>query len=173
MIAQLTLSYKETIMSAPITTELVWQEMSKQMFAVLGFVTPKQEARTAGIVYIVEQRQVYISSDRTAWKTKHIQQNPHVSLTVTIPKSIPFMPFIKIPPATISFSGTAVVLPVTEVEEAIVQKVFRTTKVEPSLLADTVIIRVTPHGEFMTYGVGVSLRTMQDTVAAHGRTAVG
>ncbi len=160
-------------MSAPITTELVWQEIGKQMFAVLGFVTPKQEARTAGIVYIIENRQVYISSDREAWKTKHIKKNPRVSLTVTIPKGIPFMPFIKIPPATVTFSGMAEVLNVDAVTPAVVQKVFRATQVDEKMLADTVIIRVTPHGEFMTYGVGVSLQTMRDTVAARGRTAVG
>ncbi len=40
-------------MAAAPSTDLVWREIRKQMFAVLGFVAPRGEARTAGIVYAV------------------------------------------------------------------------------------------------------------------------
>ena len=159
-------------MSAPITTAFVWKEIEKNMFAVLGFVTPKQEARTVGIVYIAAGRQLYISSERQAWKVKHISQNPHVSLTVPIPKSIPFLPFIKIPAATITFSGTAEILEVDDVEASIVDKLTNGLKIDDAFKAESVVVRVAPHGEFMTYGVGVSLQTMRDTVKARGRAPV-
>jgi hypothetical protein len=35
---------------AELTSSQVWAEIEKQMFAVLGMVTAKNEARTAGVV---------------------------------------------------------------------------------------------------------------------------
>ena len=93
-----------------LTPEQVWTEIDKNMFAVLGMVTARQEARTAGIVYMTRDHTLYIGSAKDAWKVKHVSANPNVSLTVAIPKSIPFMPWIKIPAATITFQGTATVL---------------------------------------------------------------
>jgi hypothetical protein len=39
-------------MPANVTTADVWRHVEKQSFAVLGFVTPRGEARTAGIIGI-------------------------------------------------------------------------------------------------------------------------
>ncbi|MCA9980350.1 MAG: pyridoxamine 5'-phosphate oxidase family protein, partial [Anaerolineales bacterium] len=141
-------------MAVDLTTGQVWQEIDKQLFAVLGFVTPKQEARTVGIVYVTSDRKLYIGSEREAWKVKHIAQNPHVSLTVTIPKSVPFMPFIKIPAATITFAGTAQILGVDAVSAAVIEKLYRGMKIDEAFKEQSAVIEVTPVREFMTYGVG-------------------
>ena len=154
---------------AEITTDQVWDEVGNQLFAVLGMVTAKHEARTAGIVYIVHERKLYIASDRAAWKVRHIRQNPNVSLTVTIPKRIPVMPWVKIPAATVTFSGTARVLEPDALPEAVLQPLFRGLE---NVSADTAILEVTPQGDFVTYGVGVSLMGMRDTVNARGRAPV-
>jgi len=79
-------------MSASITTELVWAEIEKRMFAVLSYVNPKGDARSAGIVYLVRDRVLYVGTDTDSWKAKHICLNPHVALNVTIAKRDPFMP---------------------------------------------------------------------------------
>jgi len=39
-------------------------------------------------------------------------------------------------------------------------------------VADSCLIEVTPQGEFVTYGVGVSLMEMRDPAKARGRAAV-
>ena len=44
-------------MSAPITPDLVWSEVEKRLFAVLAYVNPKVQARSAGIVYLVKDRE--------------------------------------------------------------------------------------------------------------------
>src|SRR5215217_1176342 len=93
---------KETLMTLQLTTAQVWQEIEANLFAVLGMVTPTGEARTAGIVYVVDDHKLYIGTDKAAWKTKHIVGNPHVSITIPIAKRIPFLPWIKIPAATIT-----------------------------------------------------------------------
>ena len=159
-------------MSSSITTDQVWREVEKQLFAVIGMVTARGEARTAGIVYVVRGRQIYIATNQHAWKTKHIAQNPRVSLTVTIPKGIPLMPWIKIPAATITFRGEASVLGLQAVDPEILKTLLRGLEVTEDLVANACVIRVQPVGQFITYGVGVSLMTMRKTDEARGRVGV-
>jgi Pyridoxamine 5'-phosphate oxidase len=94
-------------MPANITTDRVWRELEERSFALLGYVTPRGEAPSTGIVYVVRDRQLYITTGRSSWKARHIAFNPDVSLTVAIPKRIPFVPWIQIPAATITFVGDA------------------------------------------------------------------
>ena len=157
---------------ADVTTKQVWEEIEKQLFAVLGMVTARGEPRTVGIVYVVRGRKLYIGSVKSAWKVRHIQRNPHVSLTVLIPKRIPLIPWIKIPPATITFSGTARVLDPADVPAETVKALFRDMKTTPETSPPFVIIEVTPQGDFLTFGVGLSLLQMRDVEHAAGRAPV-
>ena len=59
-------------MPASITSEQIWGEVGKRSFAVLGFVMPPGEARTAGIVYAVRNREIHIVTGRNFWKARHI-----------------------------------------------------------------------------------------------------
>ena len=63
-------------MPAKVTSEQVWREIEKRSFAVLGFVTPRGEARTAGIIYTVRDRQVYIVTGRDSWKARQPEGRP-------------------------------------------------------------------------------------------------
>ena len=103
-------------MPAPIGSGLVWKEIEKRSFAVLSYVNPKGRARSAGIVYVAIDRVLYVRAAKDSWKAKHIRLNPHVALNVTIAKRVPFIPWIKIPDATIAFSGTARVLPMSDLD---------------------------------------------------------
>ena len=159
-------------MPASITTNQVWHEVEKQLFAVVGMVTAKSEARTAGIVYAARDRQLYFTTDTDAWKAKHIAQNPHVSLTVTIPKRIPFLSWIKIPAATITFQGEASTHALDEVDPGIHKALLKGLEISEDLIAKTCVVRIQPKGHFVTYGVGVSLATMRKPEEASGRTPV-
>jgi hypothetical protein len=159
-------------MPANVTGEEVWREVSKGIFAVLGYVTPRGEARTAGIVYTVREREVYVATGRNSWKARHIARNPGVSLTVTIPKRIPFLPWVKIPPATISFQGQASVHELGEVPAEISRALLRGLEVTLEVQKEVCVIRIRPAGQFVTYGVGVSLPTMRKPEAARGRAPV-
>ena len=70
-------------MPLSLTSEQVWHEVEKQFFAVLGTVTASHEPRTVGIVYVVRERCVYIGTERSSWKVRHILARSNVSLTVT------------------------------------------------------------------------------------------
>lgn len=156
-------------MSAPITTDLVWREIDKRAFAVLSYVTPRNEARSAGVVYVVRNRKVYIRTATDSWKAKHIRSNPSVALNVTIPKRVPLMPWITIPQATIAFKGTATVVEAADAPPALLEALEVATQHAGTGLC---VIEVTPAGSFATYGIGVSLRAMRDPAQARGRVAV-
>ena len=159
-------------MPASITTDLVWREIEKQFFAVLSYVSPKAEARSSGIVYIVRDRKMYMRVSSDSWKAKHIRLNPRVALNVTIPKRIPFMPWIKIPAATIALNGTARVIAAKDADPGVIQALTGAIPDHSELAAQISIIEVEPTGHFATYGVGVSLLAMRDPKTARGRVPV-
>lgn len=159
-------------MPAPVTSEIIWSALRAGQFAVLGFVNPKGQPRTVGVVYLVRGRQLYVVTGRDTWKVRHIARNPNVSVTATIPKHIPFLPRVKIPAATVTFQGDAEVLPPEAVDPEILRTLMRGTKLDPETKANIVVIRIKPGGEFLTYGVGVSLITMRNPLEALGRAPV-
>jgi len=158
--------------SIRLSPEQVWQAIEKELFAVLGMVTAKGEARTVGIVYVVRDRKLYIGTGQNTWKARHMAANPHVSLTIPICKRIPIMPWVKIPAATITFAGGARVIPAGEAPPELRRAVFRQMADDPQAVAKSCLIEVTPRGEFVTYGVGVSLMQMRDPEQARGRAPV-
>ncbi|MCB8976510.1 MAG: pyridoxamine 5'-phosphate oxidase family protein [Ardenticatenaceae bacterium] len=155
-----------------LKSEQVWDAIYKELFAVLGMVTAKNEARTVGVVYIVQNRKLYIGTGSDSWKARHIAANSAVSITIPIAKRIPIMPWIKIPAATITFSGQARVLPANEVAKPILQAVFQGLADDAAKLSETCLIEVTPEKEFITYGVGIPLRQMRHPDQSRGRAPV-
>lgn len=156
-------------MSHQLTSEQVWEAIENHNFAVLGMVTSKGESRTVGIVYVVDDHKLYIGAQPSQWKTKHITRNPHVSMTVAIPRRVPLMPWIKVPAVTITFSGTAKILTMDQIEPPLLEKLYRHEEGRDDWCA----IQVTPEKNFVTYGVGVSLLQMRFPEKSRSRVPVG
>ena len=156
-----------------LTTGRVWEAIDDAIFGVLGFVNREGQPRTAGVMYVVDGRTLLISSGKDSWKTRHLSRDPHVSMTITIPKRIPFLPFVKIPAATITFQGVAQITGVEDLDETLRRRLFRGLELDRDLVADTAIIRVLPQGEFVTYGIAMPTMRMRDTALARGRVACG
>ena len=159
-------------MPIQLESDLVWRTLEKELFAVLGMVNAKGAARTVGIVYVAHDGKIYIASGKETWKMRHVRNNPNVSLTVAIPKSIPLMPFIKIPAATITFNGTASVLSAADVADEVKSSLLRGLDPESEEVKNMAIMEIEPHGDFITYGIGVSLMTMRTPEQARGRAPV-
>lgn len=159
-------------MTLQLTSEQVWEEIEKELFAVLGMVTAQGESRTVGIVYIVRNRKLYIATGKDTWKARHIRNNPNVSITIPIAKRILVMPWMKIPAATITFSGKAQLIDVTDVTQDILRGIFRGMADDQEMMADSCIIEVIPENDFVTYGIGISLRQMRFPEKARGRAPV-
>ncbi len=160
-------------MPAPITTAQVWQELDGQLFAVMSFVNAKGEPRSVGVVYVVDGHRLYVATGTDSWKARHLRANPAVAATVTIAKRIPFLPWIKIPAATINLHGRAEVLDLDAVDPAIAHRLLRGLEDDPGRRAETCVLAIDPEGSFTTYGIGVSLRDMRDRDTARGRAPVG
>ena len=159
-------------MPAPVTTASVWKALSQNSFAVLSWVTPGGEPRSAGIVYVVRDRKLCVGTGESTWKARHIRANPNVSVTATLSRKLPLLPFIPIPDATITFRGKARVLGREEVDPEMGRQLTQGMTNPELLLADLCVVEITPRGEFVTYGIDVSKMEMRDAVKAQGRAPV-
>jgi hypothetical protein len=155
-------------MSRELTSASVWSEIERQNFAVLGMVTAGHQARTVGIVYVVDDHRLYIGAGRDQWKTKHIAHNGDVSMTIPIAKRVPLMPWVKIPAATITFSGTARILEQDQLGETLFERLYRHDADRGGWRA----IEVTPRRHFITYGIGVPLGVMRSPDRSRARVLV-
>jgi hypothetical protein len=78
---------------------------------------------------------------------------------------------VPIPPATVSFHGTAIVHPAGSAQvRPLLEKLA--SLLPPERQDAATIIEVVPEGMFVTYGVGVSLSKMREPVAACARVPV-
>lgn len=152
-------------MTGQLTPTQVWREIEKNVFGVLGMVTAQSESRTVGICYVATNRKLYVGAETTAWKTKHVAQNPHVSMTIPIARRVPLMPWIKVPATTITFSGTARILSKEELDAGLLERLYRHEEGRDYWCA----IEVTPEKDFITYGVGISVLQMRFPGQSRGR----
>ena len=155
------------------TTEQVWDALDGGLFGVLAFVNRDGHPRTAGVCYVVGGRSLFISTDKDMWKVRHIAANSSVSMTVTLPKRVPFLPFIRVPAATVTFRGEAQILEVGDIDASVFERLPRGGESDPDVLERTAIIRVIPRGEFVTYGIAMPITRMRKHEEAHGRAACG
>jgi hypothetical protein len=159
-------------MSVSLTSEQVWEVLGKQLFAVLGMVNAQNEARTIGMVYVARDYKIYMVTGKDTWKARYVKENPQVSLTIPIDKRIWIMPWVKIPAATITFSGQAAAHTLDEVDDGVLSALLRGLENDPEMREKSCVIEVEPTGDFITYGIGVSLMTMRTPAKARGRVSV-
>ena len=155
------------------TTEQVWEDLNDGFFGVLAFANRDGHPRTTGVCYAVGGRSLFISTNKDMWKVRHIAANPNVSMTVTLPKRVPFLPFIEVPAATITFHGEAELLEVGDVDSSVFKRLPLGKERDRAVLDNTAIIRVIPRGEFVTYGIAMPITQMRKHEEAHGRAACG
>lgn len=156
-----------------VTTEQVWAAIEKGLFGVLAFANRNGHPRTTGVCYVVEGRALFVSTARDMWKVRHIAANPNISMTVTFPKRVPFLPFIKVPAATVTFKGLAEILDVDDVDPSVFARLPLGSESDPDVLSTAAVIRIVPQGEFVTYGIAMPITQMRTHQAAHGRAACG
>jgi hypothetical protein len=94
-----------------LSSEEVWREVAKASFAVLSYVTPAGEPRSSGVVYKAIGRRLYVAVAPDSWKAKHVARTGWIAVTVPVRRGGILSLVAHIPPATISFHGTAKVHP--------------------------------------------------------------
>ncbi|MDP9234631.1 MAG: pyridoxamine 5'-phosphate oxidase family protein [Actinomycetota bacterium] len=154
-----------------LTSEGVWRAVSKASFAVLSYVTPAGEPRSSGVVYKTVAGRLYVAVSPDSWKARHITSSGQVAVTVTVRRGGFLSLVLPIPPATISFHGSAIVHPAGSPQ---LRSLLR--ELVPLLPTErrdsSSVIEVVPKGVFVTYGVGVSLAKMRDPSRARARLPV-
>ncbi len=154
-----------------LTSEQVWQALAKATFAVVSYVTPSGEPRSSGVVFKTVGRRLYVAVAPDSWKAKHISVSGRVAVVATVRRGGVVSLVVPIPPATIGFHGAAIV------HRADSEEVGPLVKELGSLLpaerrGSASLVEIVPEGEFLTYGVGVSLRGMRTPAVARGRAPV-
>ena len=153
-------------MALPANADEIWPYIEKWPFAVLSFVTPNGESRSAGVMYKVKERVLYVLTGPDTWKARHIKANPNVSVTVTVQR-LPIR-VRQAPPAVITFAGVGSVLAMDEVDEDLRSDLMRGV----GDMTDTCVIRIEPRGRFVTYGIGVPMMQMRRPEKALARVPV-
>jgi len=154
-----------------LSPELVWHELERASFAVLGYTTPEGEPRSSGVVFKALDHRLYAAVAPDSWKARHIAASGRVSVTVPVRKGGLLTLLMPIPPATISFHAKAVVHP-AGAPEVIPVLARLGSLLPPDRRESAALVELAPIGEFLTYGIGVSLTQMRTPARARGRVAV-
>ena len=154
-----------------LASEQVWQAVAKASFAVLSHVTPAGEPRSSGVVYKAIGRRLVVAVAPDSWKAQHVAADGRVAVTVLVRRGGILSLVAPIPPATISFHGTAVVHPAGSPQARSVLDALGSL-VPASRRASACVIEIIPVGAFRTFGLGVSLRAMLSPAAAQARVPV-
>ena len=67
-----------------LTSDEVWQAISKGSFAVVSYVTPGGEPRSSGVVYATIDRRLYVAVAPDSWKARYIAATGRVAVTVDL-----------------------------------------------------------------------------------------
>jgi hypothetical protein len=154
-----------------LTTEQVWRAISRRSFAVLSHVTPSGEPRSSGVVYKAVDGRLYVAVAPDSWKAKHLPSTGRVAVTVPVRRGGILALLAPIPPATISFHGTAAVHAAGSPRARSVLDEL-SSLLPPDRRGTASIVEIVPEGVFVTYGLGVSLMKMRHPAAARARVPV-
>ena len=154
-----------------LTSEQVWRAVTRSSFAILSHVTPAGEPRSSGVVYKAAGQRLVVAVAPGGWKARHVAADGHVAVTVPVRRGGILSLVAPIPPATISFHGTAVVHPAGSPQARLLLDQLGSL-VPAERRASACVIEITPVGAFRTFGIGVSLRTMLKPTAAQARVPV-
>jgi hypothetical protein len=156
-----------------LTDADVWHHITKASFAYVAHVTPTGEPRVSGVVFKSAGHRLYVATAPDSWKARHIEASGRVAVVVPVRRGGILALLLPIPPATISFQATAVVHaagPMIE-GDSVPKELVSITPKERKALAR--VIELSPEGEFLTYGLGVSLTDMMRPTIAQARVPVG
>ena len=122
-------------------------------------------------MYKTSGRRLVVAVAPGSWKAQHVAADGRVAVDCSrAPRGILSL-VAPIPPATISFHGTAVVHPAGSPQARSVLDELGSL-VPAKRRSSACVIEIIPVGAFRTYGLGVSLRTMLNPAAAQARVPV-
>jgi hypothetical protein len=155
----------QTATGPVLTTERVWNEIEKASFAIISYVTPAGKPRSSGVMCAAVGHRLYVVTAADSWKARQISTGDEVAVTVPIRRGGLLSLATPIPPATVSFHATATVHPAGSVSIATVPKKLA-SRLPKERRSAGCLLELAPEGNFLTYGLGVSLQDMAKPEAA-------
>jgi hypothetical protein len=153
-----------------LTANDVWRAIGKHSFAVLSHVTASGEPRSSGVIYGTDGGRILVVVAASSWKARTIAEGQVLAVSIPVRRGGILSLLAPIPPAMISFHARAHVgKPGTLDRDSLPKKLARLL---PTSLDNSCLIELTPQGNFLTYGIGVSLMAMRDPEAAQARVPV-
>lgn len=150
---------------------MVEEELRRRNYAVLSTASQDGKPHSAGVSYGVSALHrafaLYIVTDRRSRKARNIAANPHVSLTIPLPRRL--LSFL--PPNSIQFQGAAEIL---ALDDEAAREAFQGSLVLRRILRlqleqkaeHSVFLCVRPGRVIFTYGVGLSLLALMRNIEA-------
>ena len=148
-----------------LTTERVWHQIEKASFAVISYVTPAGRPRSSGVGFAAQGRRLYVVTAAASWKARQLSDGDEVAVTVPICRGGLLSLVAPIPPATVSFHATVTVHPAGSFSlESVPEELVSHLPAERR--RDGCLLELVPGGDFLAYGLGVSLLGMTKPQAA-------
>ena len=152
-------------LASRLTAGRVWKELEKASFAVISYVTPAGKPRASGVGFAAVGHRLYVVTDPGSWKARHISDGDEVAVTVPVRRGGVLSLVAPIPPATVSFHARATVHPTGTVSIESVSKKLA-AQLPKERRGTGCLLELVPEGNFLTYGLGVSLQDMAKPAAA-------
>jgi hypothetical protein len=148
-----------------LTTERVWHAIEKASFAVISHVTPAGKPRSSGVGFAAKGRRLYVVTAADSWKARQLCDGDEVAVTVLIRRGGLLSLVAPIPPATVSFHARVTVHPAGSFSiESVPGKLV--SHLPPERRRTGCLLELVPDGDFLAYGLGVSLLGMAKPEAA-------
>jgi Pyridoxamine 5'-phosphate oxidase len=143
-----------------ITSDDVRRALAHQSFAVLAHIDLVGRPRSSGVVYGMADDRLWVATYRDSRKAHDLRTGDHVSVTVPVRRGGILALLLPIPPATISFTAAVTVHAPGSLSPSTLPADL--VKLLPDEgWATSVVFELAPVGEFLTYGIGVSLADMR------------
>ena len=152
------------------TTEQVWREVSKAWSLTLGFTTREGKPRSACMIYATSGRRLFVEVHPGSLKAREIHDGDEVAVTVPVRRGGLLALVMPIPPAAISFHARVIAHPLGTVDLGTISKLF--AGLPEDVRKGSIVFELVPEGQFLTFGVGISLMEMRDLNKALGRAPV-
>jgi hypothetical protein len=148
-----------------VTSEAVWRVLAKASFAVLGHVNAAGEPRSSGVVYGVADRRLFVAVAADGRKAREIRDGDTVAVTVPVRRGGLLALCVPIPPATVTFHARATVHPAGSLDIGSISRELEKL-IPEARKAGSCVLELVPEGQFLTYGIGVSLVAMANPALA-------
>lgn len=149
----------------------VEEAIASNWFGMLATTSTENRPHVAGVLYALVGRDVYVNTDETSRKARNVADTGRAAVCIPIPSSANGVA-PDAPPLTASFQGSAELLAndSDEIAGLVATGALAAVTSHGELeRPGTCMLKITPTGRIVTYGIGVS----EEDMAADPLNAVG